>query len=67
MPSTYQIHVEPIATSGTRRPRLSSDLTFLSDYEIPPDPAWEVERSRSLFICISGKDFLNLEFLQFHI
>ncbi|MCP9266411.1 Fibroblast growth factor receptor [Dirofilaria immitis] len=28
MPSTYQIHVEPIATSGTRRPRLSSDLTF---------------------------------------
>lgn len=50
MPSTYQIHIEPIATSGTRRPRLLSDLTFLSDYEIPPDPVWEVERSRSQFI-----------------
>ncbi|MFH4975362.1 hypothetical protein AB6A40_002071 [Gnathostoma spinigerum] len=46
MPSTYQIHIEPIATSGRRRPRLSSDLTFSTDYEIPPDPAWEVDRSR---------------------
>uniref|UniRef100_A0AAF5PGR0 Receptor protein-tyrosine kinase n=4 Tax=Wuchereria bancrofti TaxID=6293 RepID=A0AAF5PGR0_WUCBA len=55
MPSTYQIHVEPIATSGTRRPRLSSDLTFLSDYEIPPDPAWEVERSRLHFVEMLGE------------
>uniref|UniRef100_A0A1I7W2I5 Receptor protein-tyrosine kinase n=1 Tax=Loa loa TaxID=7209 RepID=A0A1I7W2I5_LOALO len=55
MPSTYQIHVEPIATSGTRRPRLSSDLTFLSDYEIPPDPAWEIERSRLHFVEMLGE------------
>lgn len=46
MPSTYQIHIEPIASSGLRRPRLSSELTLLTDYEIPPDPAWEVDRSR---------------------
>uniref|UniRef100_A0A915PIW2 receptor protein-tyrosine kinase n=1 Tax=Setaria digitata TaxID=48799 RepID=A0A915PIW2_9BILA len=55
MPSTYQIHVEPVATSGTRRRRLSSDLTFLSDYEIPPDPAWEVERSRLHFVEMLGE------------
>ncbi|VDK52132.1 unnamed protein product [Gongylonema pulchrum] len=55
MPSTYQIHVEPIATSGTKRPRLSSDLTFLSDYEIPPDYAWEVSRSRLHFVEMLGE------------
>ncbi|VDN01536.1 unnamed protein product [Thelazia callipaeda] len=55
MPSTYQIHVEPIPMSGTRIPRLSSDLTFLSDYEIPPDPAWEVERSRLRFVEMLGE------------
>uniref|UniRef100_A0A915CAJ0 Receptor protein-tyrosine kinase n=1 Tax=Parascaris univalens TaxID=6257 RepID=A0A915CAJ0_PARUN len=55
MPSTYQIHIEPIATSPHRRPRLSSDLTLLSDYEIPPDPAWEVDRSRLRFVDLLGE------------
>uniref|UniRef100_A0A0M3JTR1 Myoblast growth factor receptor egl-15 (inferred by orthology to a C. elegans protein) n=1 Tax=Anisakis simplex TaxID=6269 RepID=A0A0M3JTR1_ANISI len=54
MPSTYQIHIEPI-TSSHRRPRLPSDLTLLSDYEIQSDPAWEVDRSRLRFVDMLGE------------
>uniref|UniRef100_A0A158QWZ4 receptor protein-tyrosine kinase n=1 Tax=Nippostrongylus brasiliensis TaxID=27835 RepID=A0A158QWZ4_NIPBR len=42
------------ATKG-RRPRLSSDLTLLSDYEIDPDPLWEIDRSRLELVDILGE------------
>ena len=29
-----------------RRPRLSSDMTLLDDYEVDTDPRWEIERKR---------------------
>ncbi|VDM74422.1 unnamed protein product [Strongylus vulgaris] len=56
LPSTYQIQiVEQASTSKGRRPRLSSDLTLLSDYEIDPDPQWEIERSRLELVDILGE------------
>ncbi|EPB80605.1 immunoglobulin domain protein [Ancylostoma ceylanicum] len=56
LPSTYQIQiVEQAPTSKGRRPRLSSDLTLLSDYEIDPDPQWEIERSRLELVDILGE------------
>ncbi|KAL6722669.1 hypothetical protein Aduo_017774 [Ancylostoma duodenale] len=56
LPSTYQIQiVEQAPTSKGRRPRLSSDLTLLSDYEIDPDPQWEIERARLELVDILGE------------
>ncbi|WKY16234.1 hypothetical protein Q1695_001148 [Nippostrongylus brasiliensis] len=56
LPSTYQIQIveQAPATKG-RRPRLSSDLTLLSDYEIDPDPLWEIDRSRLELVDILGE------------
>ncbi|KIH51803.1 hypothetical protein ANCDUO_18103 [Ancylostoma duodenale] len=47
--------VEQAPTSKGRRPRLSSDLTLLSDYEIDPDPQWEIERARLELVDILGE------------
>ncbi|PIO71068.1 hypothetical protein TELCIR_07041 [Teladorsagia circumcincta] len=56
LPSTYQIQiVEQAPSTKGRRPRLSSDLTLLSDYEIDPDPLWEIDRSRLELVDILGE------------
>ncbi|KJH42257.1 immunoglobulin domain protein [Dictyocaulus viviparus] len=56
LPSTYQVQiVEQAPSSKGRRPRLSSDLTLLSDYEIDPDPEWEIDRSRLELVDILGE------------
>lgn len=49
IPSSYHIQViEEIvsATRKTTRSRLNSERTLLSDYEVDPDPVWEVPRHR---------------------
>ncbi|VDP15055.1 unnamed protein product [Heligmosomoides polygyrus] len=52
-PLWYQYHQAP-STKG-RRTRLSSDLTLLSEYEIDPDPLWEIDRSRLELVDILGE------------
>ncbi|VDO20580.1 unnamed protein product [Haemonchus placei] len=47
--------VEQAPSTKGRRPRLSSDLTLLSDYEIDPDPLWEIDRSRLELVDILGE------------
>lgn len=56
LPSTYQIQiVEQAPSTKGRRTRLSSDLTLLSEYEIDPDPLWEIDRSRLELVDILGE------------
>lgn len=46
MPSIY---IEQVSRFGAVRSRLSSDLATLSEYEIEADPAWEIDRNKSVF------------------
>lgn len=43
--SSYAITVEPIA-GDQHQQKINSDLTILSEYEVPTDVAWEVDRTR---------------------
>ncbi|KAI1725499.1 protein tyrosine kinase domain-containing protein [Ditylenchus destructor] len=56
--STYAITVEPIITANgelDQATQATSEVTLLSDYEVPTDAVWEIDRNRLNLIDILGE------------
>ncbi|KAI6188717.1 TK/FGFR protein kinase [Aphelenchoides besseyi] len=55
--SSYTITVEPVVGKGQsrNRTRVNSEMSLVSEYEVPTDVAWEIERSRLTLIDIIGE------------
>uniref|UniRef100_A0A914CIT2 receptor protein-tyrosine kinase n=2 Tax=Acrobeloides nanus TaxID=290746 RepID=A0A914CIT2_9BILA len=57
--SSYAITIEPVIGEALprdlERDRLSSEMTMLTDYEVPTDLAWEIDRSRLKLCDVLGE------------
>ncbi|KAI6215583.1 hypothetical protein M3Y94_00402100 [Aphelenchoides besseyi] len=55
--SSYTITVEPVVGKGQsrNRTRVNSEMSLVSEYEVPTDVAWEIDRSRLTLIDIIGE------------
>ncbi|KAI1731993.1 protein tyrosine kinase domain-containing protein [Ditylenchus destructor] len=56
--STYAITVEPIITASgelDQATQAASEVTLLSDYEVPTDAVWEIDRNRLNLLDILGE------------
>lgn len=44
--SSYTITVEPVVGKGHSRARVNSEMSLVSEYEVPTDKSYEIDRSR---------------------